>query len=499
MAYKRRKISASHSNRTSRKLRDATIGTHVPSSARKTPGRASGSSVEFSNPRKSVRAQRGIVDHVLPTTSTRESDSAYSRRVSQRDFADGIQRKARFKGIAIALAVVLLVVCVAGGVGIAAYFGSVSDKMSLGDSNAKSALVAPAEGDAPYTLLVGEFSRAGQDYEGPDMLMLVRVDSESKQVTLVSVPANAQVSLSDGNAHRIADAQLLGGDEYLVSTVASFTGVNVSHLIKTDAEGLESLVDYLGGLTVDIGQEVDDPNAGDTYIPAGTQTLDGKTVLTLCRALNFAEGDETRAENQQKVVLALAEKLLQTNAFSIIPTLDAIAGTVRTDYSASDAMGLIDSLRGVDLSRVHAVRMPGYALTSSTTGAEYFIASEDEWAAMLEAIEAGEDPTPADETALSVDPASFKITVRNGSGITGGAQQMADSLAEGGFQVTETGNADQYVYNETLVVYQDDAYKEAAESVVKYLGTGRAVPSNGFYAFETDVLVMLGKDWQPLN
>ena len=370
----------------------------------------------------------------------------------------------------------------------AAYFGSVSDKMSLGDSNAKSALVAPAEGDAPYTLLVGEFSRAGQDYEGPDMLMLVRVDSESKQVTLVSVPANAQVSLSDGNAHRIADAQLLGGDEYLVSTVASFTGVNVSHLIKTDAEGLESLVDYLGGLTVDIGQEVDDPNAGDTYIPAGTQTLDGKTVLTLCRALNFAEGDETRAENQQKVVLALAEKLLQTNAFSIIPTLDAIAGTVRTDYSASDAMGLIDSLRGVDLSRVHAVRMPGYALTSSTTGAEYFIASEDEWAAMLEAIEAGEDPTPADETALSVDPASFKITVRNGSGITGGAQQMADSLAEGGFQVTETGNADQYVYNETLVVYQDDAYKEAAESVVKYLGTGRAVPSNGFYAFETDGL-----------
>ena len=118
---------------------------------------------------------------------------------------------------------------------------------------------------------------------------------------------------------------------------------------------------------------------------------------------------------------------------------------------------------------------------------------------MLAAIEAGEDPTPAESEGPTVDPASFTVTVRNGSGITGGAQQMSDALAEGGFNVTETGNADQYVYNETLVVYQDDAYKEAAESVVKYLGTGRAVPSNGFYAFETDVLVMLGKDWQPLN
>lgn len=499
MAYKPRKVSASHSNRTSRKLRDATIGTHVPSGTRRTANRVNGGTVQFSNPRKSTRAKRGVVDHVLPSTSTRESDSAYSKRVSSRGFADGIQRQARIRGIAIVVAVVLLVVCVAGGVGVAAYFGSVSDKMGLGDSNAKGALVSPAEGKAPYVLLVGEFSKPGQAYDGPDMLMLARIDSDNKQVSLVSIPANAQVSLSDGNVHRIAEAQLLGGDEYLVSTVAAYTGVSVSHLIKTDADGLGDLVDALGGLTIGVSQEVDDPNAGDLYIPAGEQTLDGDAVLTLCRALNFAEGDETRAENQQKVVLALAGKLLDTNAFSIVPTLDTIAGTVRTDYSASDAMGLIDSLRGIDLTQVHAVRMPGYQLTSSSTGQEYFIASDDEWAAMLAAIEAGEDPTPAESEGPTVDPASFTVTVRNGSGITGGAQQMSDALAEGGFNVTETGNADQYVYNETLVVYQDNNFKEAAESIVNHLGAGRAIASNGFYTFETDVLVVLGKDWQPLN
>lgn len=499
MAYKPRKVSASHSNRTSRKLRDATIGTHVPSSSRKAAGRIRSDAVEFSNPRKATRAQRGFVDHVLPTTSTRESESAYSKRVGRRDFADGIQRKARVKGIVIAIAVVLLVACIAGGVGVAAYFGSVSDKMGLGDSNAKGALVAPAEGKAPYVLLVGEFSRPGQAYEGPDMLMLARVDSTDKQVSLVSVPANAQVSLSDGQAHRIADAQLIGGDEYLVSTVASYTGVSISHIVKTDASGLESLVDALGGLTVEVAQEVDDPNAGDVYIPAGTQTLDGSAVLTLCRAINFAEADETRAENQQQVVLALADKLLDTNALSIIPTLDSIASTVRTDYSASDAMALIDSLRGIDVSQAYAVRIPGYELTSSSTGIAYFVASDDEWSTMLAALEAGEDPTPPETAGVTVDPASFGITVRNGSGITGGAQQMADALVAGGFNVVETGNADQYVYNETLVIYQDNQYRDAAESVVAHLGVGRAVPSNGFYTFETDVLVVLGKDWQPLN
>ena len=83
--------------------------------------------------------------------------------------------------------------------------------------------------------------------------------------------------------------------------------------------------------------------------------------------------------------------------------------------------------------------------------------------------------------------------------MTGGAQQMSDALTEKGYKVADTGNAADYVYNETLVIYQDNAFKDAAESVVSDLGVGRAVASNGFYAFETDVLVVLGKDWQPLN
>lgn len=499
MSYKPRKVSAFSAKNTSRRMRNANIGTHHGTGARRPVGRTRAGAVEFSNPRKSSRAQRGFVDHVLPTTSSRETESAYSKRVSQRGFASGIQRKARAKGIAITLAVVLLVVGIAGGVGIAAYLGSVSDKMGLGDSDAKSALAAPEEGKAPYVLLVGEFSQPGQGYEGPDMLMLARVDAAGKRVSLVSIPANAQVTLSDGASHRIADAQLIGSDSYLVSTVSNYTGVRISHVVKIDEKGLVELVDALGGLSVEVSQEVDDPNAGALYIPAGTQLLDGQGVLTLCRALNFADGDEVRAENQRNVVFALAEKLLDTNALSVVSLLDTIAPTVKTDYSASDAMGLIDSLRGIDFSQMHAVRMPGYSITDSSNGNEYFVASGDEWTAMLAALEEGKDPIPPKAEGPRVDPASFKITVRNGSGMTGGAQQMADTLAAGGFVVAETGNAAQYAYTETLVVYQDNAFKDAAESVVEHLGVGRAIASNGFYTFETDVLVVLGKDWQPLN
>ena len=104
-----------------------------------------------------------------------------------------------------------------------------------------------------------------------------------------------------------------------------------------------------------------------------------------------------------------------------------------------------------------------------------------------------------EQAAPQVDPGSFTITVRNGSGVTGGASQIADALKDRGFDVTETGNTDTYAYDETLVVYNDDAYEAAAETVVSSLGMGRTVAGAGFYTFDTDVLVVLGKDWKPTS
>ena len=55
------------------------------------------------------------------------------------------------------------------------------------------------------------------------------------------------------------------------------------------------------------------------------------------------------------------------------------------------------------------------------------------------------------------------------------------------------------MYTETLVVYQDDDFADEAEAVVSALGFGRAIPSAGFYTFETDILVVLGTDFAPTS
>ena len=464
MVNKRKQgLTQARAKLTSHRMRSATVGTHVP---RRSSRHMNGEAVGFSSPRKRKRAARGIVETILPVTSSGESSSQYARRVSRREFAQDIQRKARIRRI-VAIAVCLLVaVAVAAAVGVATFFGSLDAKLGLKDSDAASALVAPkADAKAFYTVVSADLDAPGSANatDGPDAIALVRVDEETRAVTVVSIPPTLQVSLKDGKKHPLREASTQEGDAALVSAVADFAGVNVAHYVKTDAESIVRLVDVLGGVEVNVAEEVDDPNAGDAYLPAGAQTLDG----------------------------ALGEGRL-----SFLATLDNVGGSFQTDLSAAAALSVADALRGVDSSSVYGALVPGYE--TARDGASSYAVSSDAWKSMMELVAAGSEPV-VEQTAPQVDPGSFTITVRNGSGVTGGAGQIADALKDRGFDVTETGNTDTYVYDETLVVYNDDAFEAAAETVVASLGLGRTVPGAGFYTFDTDVLVVLGKDWKPTS
>ena len=63
----------------------------------------------------------------------------------------------------------------------------------------------------------------------------------------------------------------------------------------------------------------------------------------------------------------------------------------------------------------------------------------------------------------------------------------------------DTGNADAYVYDETLVVYSSPEDEAAAEDIIGILGSGRSVDADYYYSFDSDLLVIIGKDWKPLD
>ena len=501
MALHKKGFTAKQSRRTSARMNDNMIGTHVRPSTRSGHQRMNASSVSFSNQRRSNRAVRGEVDAFVPRTSTRESANAHKQRVSQRRYMQQIQHRSRMRSIALVAVAVVAVVAIAIGAGYFTYTNTVGAATGLRDSDAKTALVAPKEGKAFYALISVELGATSEslDNDGPDVLLLTRVDPSSKDITFVPLPSNLQVSVG-GQTTQLSSAARKG-DAALIKAVADFSGVSVGHYIKFGQQDLISLVDALGGVDLTLSQEIDDPNAGDIYIPSGDQTLSGQQAVVFQRATNVSDGTDGQRANQVRFASALVAKILGGNSSSFASTLSSIGDFFQTDMSASDMTSIAGNFAGMAADDFTSVTVPGYEKTQqslSSGSSTYYLATSSAWTQVMEDLDGGN--TSAGKSSVeTVDPGSFTIEIRNGANITGAATTTANALTSKGFKIEGTGNADQQVYEQTLVIYDNDKGAEQAQTVIDALGVGRAVKGRGYYDYDTDVLLILGGDYKPTS
>lgn len=101
-----------------------------------------------------------------------------------------------------------------------------------------------------------------------------------------------------------------------------------------------------------------------------------------------------------------------------------------------------------------------------------------------------------EKTINDIDPKSFTLFVRNGSGVDGAAAMIATNLTNAGYNVKGTDNAETNVYTETLIIYKNKDYKGDAEAVKNSINNGRTVNGDGLYNMETDVLIIIGDDYK---
>lgn len=488
-----RRPSSAQYKRTSRRMRSATLGTHVA----RVPSPFPSTRKDFSNSRRTRKAERGEIHQVLPNTSTRETRRDYANRMSQQAFIERAIASGRRRKIALfsALAVVALVVAaVAAGF---VFVNGINARLQISDAALTSVLADAPKDGAVYTLLSASFDD-GDSGSGPDVAMLVRTDPEQASASVAVIPGNVRTKLSDGQAHRLGDATSVGGDAEVVTAVEGLSGIQISHYVKTDAAGFTALVDALGGVQINVPEIVDDPDAGSSAIATGPQLLSGEQALYFCRANDFVSlAEQQRGLNEALVAQAIFERFVGMGKMSFYMNMDDCAGSIRTDLDLKGAFALLSSLRDIAPSSIMVGVMPTYS--SEFDGVSYQVPIKDEWGAMMERMQQGQVLQQDKQDLLSsVDPSSFAVTVNNGGGVEGAALDASELLKKAGFNVVEVGNAAQAVYDSTLVVYQKEEDETKAEALVATLGTGRTVFDAVNYAFESDILVVVGKDWQSI-
>ena len=204
---------------------------------------------------------------------------------------------------------------------------------------------------------------AATDAEGyrTDIMMMMCYDTEEQTVGVVSVPRDTLVARDSGNPHLVYGP---GGLEQRKADISNMLGIPIDYYIKVNIQGFITLVDYLEGIDfyVPCNMNYDDPTPGQNlhiHYTEGMYHLNGQQAMEVARFRKNNDGtgytDTGRTETQQKLLIALAKKVLSWgNLTKINGFVEIFNQNVDTDlsmdhmlYFASKAVGL-DPSTGVE-------------------------------------------------------------------------------------------------------------------------------------------------------
>jgi hypothetical protein len=207
------------------------------------------------------------------------------------------------------------------------------------------------------------------------------------------------------------------------------------------------------------------------------------------RSRDFPDADFTRMKHQQTFFKALADQATQIDSVFKIPSMvKDVAGYLTTDMTVAR---LVES--AIDLADIGGANVETATLEGEWRSPYVWLDEEKKEQLVSAMLEGRRFDESAVEEPEEIDRATISVTVRNGAGIEGSAGTTSDILAALGYTITEVGNANQFVYEETLVVYSTD--HAAAVQVASDLPKAKIVESRGMYAFSTDILVVVGDDY----
>jgi LCP family protein required for cell wall assembly len=264
----------------------------------------------------------------------------------------------RIKWTAITLATVVVVTTVG------TYFWA--DSKLNREVDLSKVIERPGAGEGTNYLIVGSDSREGMTSEQKkdlhtgsaegkrtDSMMILHTGDNGS--TLISLPRDSDVEIPsfvgsesgkkyEGTGRRVKlnAAYAEDGPELLVRTVEHNTGLRLDHYVEIGFAGFANIVDSVGGVEMDIPQDIKDPKSG-ADLKKGKQTLNGEDALAFVRTrYALAGSDLDRTKNQQKFLSALANQVATPstvlNPFKLYPTMGSGLDSLVVDKD----MGLFD-------------------------------------------------------------------------------------------------------------------------------------------------------------
>ncbi len=271
-------------------------------------------------------------------------------------------------------------------------------------------------------------------------------------------------------------------------------------------------MDSLGGVTVDVDQDLYDPmypkdsftedgyvktDAYTTFsIKKGTQILNGETALKYARSRETTS-DFDRSKRQQKLILAIKDKCLSlgvlTNPKKVSDLMSIAGNHIRTDLDVAAIKDLLEIAQGVDQTKIVNKVIDNDPktglLVSSSEGFYHLVpkAGANNFSQIQKMVK---NVFSADETTETAnDLSTTEVEVYNGSGVNGVAGKLAQQLKDDGLYVTKIETNSEEV--DETVIYTPSTSSAALTKVKARVPRAKLLSSTE----KSLIKIIIGRDY----
>lgn len=191
---------------------------------------------------------------------------------------------------------------------------------------------------------------SGQEIHRSDTMIVIHVDPMKNTANAISIPRDTMVEIPGRSQDKINHAYAYGGADLSRQTAEKFLDIKIPYYISIDMRGLESLIDQLGGVTLDVEKRmyyVDHAQNLFVDLYPGMQKLNGNQALSYLRYRHDG-GDLSRILRQQKFMQALAGQITsQGNLVHSPQLLLSLFSLMDTNLNTKDIIGLALCMRRI--------------------------------------------------------------------------------------------------------------------------------------------------------
>jgi len=315
-----------------------------------------------------------------------------------------------------------------------------------------------------------------------DTIVFLSISPKTKDALILSIPRDTRVEIPGRGMDKINHAYAFGGEKLLSKTVSQFLDEPLHFYAVVDFEGFVSIIDELGGVEIDIEKEmhyVDKAGGVDINLYPGKQIVNGEKALQYIRFRHDRLGDLGRIKRQQKLAMALINKMMNFDSIRKIPHIsEELKGYIETNIKVQDAVALANLFKGLNQEKfkLETIRSkPVYI-----EGVSYLEPDVKEVQQRVKSLIYGKN-------------SGVKVEVLNGNAMSGIAHRIAKDLELQGFEILNIDNADNFNYEKTkIIIYSDkvnldNEFKQLFKDfeIVKRYQTQQEGP---------DLVIILGKD-----